>query len=237
MFTEKIKVNSNDVDCLSELKLSSLFKYLQQVATDHVYTLELSHNDLLNKFNLLWVILRMEVRIIRTPKLDEELTLSTHPGDQKAFIFPRFFQAYDKDGKLVITASSIWTVIDATTRKVSMKPEGIVVLGEECKDDIEFPIKINGEASSLVDTRTVRYSDIDMNGHLNNTQYIEYILDTHNSEFYKRHRIYSIIVNYDKEIKDGDVVALYSNNKKPEIIKGLSNNVNSFMVQLEYEER
>ena len=38
----------------------------------------------------------------------------------------------------------------------------------------------------LVETRKVRYSDIDLNGHLNNTKYIDYIVDIHDSDFYKK---------------------------------------------------
>ena len=237
MFKEKVLIASTDVDSNYELRLSNLFKILQLVASNHVHTLKVGHEELL-AHNLLWVLIRMEVKIIRTPKLDEEILVTTHPGDQKSFIFPRYFQIYDKKGNLIINASSMWALIDKTTRKVVLKPADLVSLkGETNKEDMPLPEKVIGDASSLVETRRVRYTDIDLNGHLNNTSYIEYIINTHDNEFYKSNRISRIRINYDKEIRPTDAVDIYTNGNIPEIIKGKVGEINNFTAEIEYERR
>ena len=91
MYKEKIKITSIDVDNNFELKLSSLFKIMQEVASNHVESLNVGHYDLL-KHNLLWVVIRIEVKIYKAIKLDDIITVTTHPGEQKSFIFPRYFQ-------------------------------------------------------------------------------------------------------------------------------------------------
>ena len=237
MYKEKVLIASTDVDSNYELRLSNLFKILQLVASNHVHSLGVGHEELL-AHNLLWVLIRMEVKIFKTPLLDEEILVTTHPGEQKSFIFPRYFQIYDKKGNLIINASSMWALIDRTTRKVVLKPADLVsIKGEERKEDMALPEKVLGDASSLVETRHLRYTDIDLNGHLNNTSYIEYIINTHDNDFYKSHRIKSIRINYDKEIRPTDVVDIYTNNSYPEIIKGRVGEINNFTAEIEYEER
>ena len=105
------------------------------------------------------------------------------------------------------------------------------------KNDLELPAKVVGDAKNLVEEKTIKYTEIDLNGHLNNTSYIEYILNTHDEAFYRSHRIKRININYDKEIRSGDKVSLYTNNSLPEIIKGKVGDVNHFTAELEYEER
>ena len=237
MFKEKVQVGSIDVDGSQELKLSSLFKIMQEVASHHVDKYKIGHKELL-AHNMCWVVIRMNVQILKTPKLNDYLTVTTHPGVVRGFIFPRFFQIYDEKGNLVINVSSMWCIIDKTTRRVVLKPsEFDVVKPEHNKDDMEMPEKVSGDSLSLVDTRKVRYSEIDLNGHLNNTEYIEFMLDTHKVDFYKQNRIASILINYDKEIKAGEVVELYSNNNEPEVIRGTVDGANRFTASITYERK
>ena len=88
-----------------------------------------------------------------------------------------------------------------------------------------------------METRKVRYSDVDLNGHLNNTKYIDYILDVHDSEFYKKNRISHFVINYDKELMDNNLFNLYSNSSNPEYIKGEIDGATAFEVNIAYQNR
>ena len=105
------------------------------------------------------------------------------------------------------------------------------------KDDLSLPEKVIDDAQELVDVRKVRYTEIDLNGHLNNTQYIEYILDTHEPVFYKDHRISAINITYEKEIKSGHEVKLYSDKGNPETVRGNVEGAPHFIAKLTYEHR
>ncbi len=237
MYKEKVQITSNDVDQNLELKLSSLFKFLQATASNHAESIKVGHWELF-EHNLLWVVLRMELKIYRTPILDEVITVGTHPGEARSFIYPRFFEVYDSKGKLIIAGSSMWAMIDKNTRHVVVKPQGIKSIpGTVDKDDLPLPVKVIGEAENIKDTRKVKYSEIDLNGHLNNTQYVEFLLDTHEPEFYKSHRISGININYDKEIRSGQVVSMYSNDKDPEVIRGKVDDTEHFSALITYEKR
>lgn len=238
MYQEKVFINSNDVDNHCELKISTIFKYLQQVATNHAEELGVGMEATTNH-GMLWVITRMQVNIYKMPKLLETLTIKTHPGEAMIFIFPRFFEIYNEQGELVISASSTWALLDSSTHKIKMKPfsEDYSFTGEKWDSDLPIPEKVAIEDVYLVDDRKVRFSDIDLNGHLNNTKYIEYIIDTHDMNFYNKYRIKSILVNYEKEIRYNEEVRLYSSGNIPEVIIGDVDGKHCFASKIEYEER
>ena len=90
--------------------------------------------------------------------MNDEIIVCTHPGDTMKFIFPRFYEIYDKKGNLLVAASSLWAVIDAKSRHVLTKPFGEKTLkGEKNKDDIALPERVKLDEVNLVEKRRVRY--------------------------------------------------------------------------------
>ncbi len=238
MYQEKIFVNSNDVDDHFDLKISTIFKYFQQVSTNHSELLGLGKKDTFDK-GMFWVITRMHVKIYKMPKMLDTLTVTTHPGDSMMFIFPRYYQIYDQDGDLCIAASAAWVLLDNKTHKVITKPfgDGYSFKGESLPEDLKLPDRVTYDNVFKVETRKVRYNDIDLNGHLNNTKYIDYIIDTHDINFYKKFRVKEILINYEKEISNNDLVDLYTDGKMPEIIVGDVESAHSFVAKVTYETR
>ncbi len=238
IYAKKILVESSDVDPFLELKLSSLFLYLQDVATEHAEALGVGKSET-QKVHLYWVITRYAVTIHKLPKYCETMVVKTYAGPNMKFIYPRYFQVESESGEVLITASSTWMLIDDRTHRVSMNSyENIVVPYDHIDGEESQPIKVEPSSSaSLFEERVVRYSDIDLNGHLNNTKYIEYICDTHNYEFYKTHRISHVEINYEREVLDGDLVRIYKDENNPEYIRGEANGVTSFETLLTFTNR
>lgn len=237
MYSEKFTVLSTDIDSNLEIRLSSLLRYMQDVATEHASRLKIGHKELLDK-RMIWVIVRMDIKINRLPKIDEEFIVSTHPGETTSFAFPRYFEIYDKHHHLLLSASSLWVIINYDTRKIILKPFSDKKLPFEAdKDDLPSPSKIAESASIKVDERKARYSEVDMNGHINNTHYFDYVLDTHEPSFYQKNVIKSFSINFDKEIMAGEKIELFSNNSSPEIIQGKVDGVNSFTAKVEFASR
>ena len=154
------------------------------------------------------------------------------------FIYPRYYEVYDKKGNLLVAGSSLWVVIDAKSRHVVTKPFGDRDLkGEKNKDDLPLPEKVVIEEVVLKETRKVRYNDIDLNGHLNNVKYIEFMMDLHDKEFYDQYMINEILINYEKECHDSDEVSLYMNDKNDCSIKGMVGDTTSFTAKINFVKR
>ena len=236
MYKEKIIINSNDVDKFLNLKVSSFFKFFQQVSTNHSEKINVGTADTIDK-GMCWVVYRMEVAIYEYPKMNEKIIVTTHPGETNKFIFPRFYEMYSKKGQLLASASSLWIVLNMNTRRIVTRPFGDRVLkGEVSKDDIELPEKIVFDELEKIEDRKVRNSDTDLNGHLNNTKYIDYVLDTNEPGFLDENAVKRILVNYDKELKEGEYVELFAN-KDRNIVQGKRGNDTCFVAQIEYRKR
>ena len=219
MFTKNFIISNNDVDARFDLKVSAIFRLFQDVAMLATRDLKVDSMSL-SKRNIDWVITRMMVEIKRLPKCDEQISVFTYPGKDMAMLYPRYFFITDAKGEIIIRSSSIWCLIDNDTRKVIVDKDVIKKLPEETHDSqLPFPEKIAMPMNQkYVERRVIHYSDLDFNSHMNNVRYIELLTDTHDSCFYKTHQIKSITLNYLKEIKEKEIVDIYSNASNPETI-------------------
>lgn len=57
--------------------------------------------------------------------------------------------------------------------------------------------------------RVIGISDIDVNGHLNNSKYVDFIVDCFSIEQYRSCRVKSIQVNYVQEALPGDTISFF----------------------------
>ena len=92
-----------------------------------------------------------------------------------AVIFPRYF-TIEKDGQLVAEGFSQWTLVDLETRRiVRVKSTGIEV--PEVSVTMTPPERLKSLNIPVTNHYQVVYSDLDMNGHMNNTQYLRVAYD------------------------------------------------------------
>jgi len=238
MYTKKYKLMVTDVDPYFDLKMSALLQILQDVATEHAELLNIGKANTIDK-NMYWVITRYSLTIHQMPKYLQDIVVETYPGDDMKFIFPRYFNIKDEEENLLITISSSWCVLSKDTHRVSLNPfDGRVMEGEHTPNEEPLPTKISvPENLEKVDSRKVRYNDIDLNSHLNNTRYAEFLIDLHDMDFYKDHQISHMEVNFNKEAMLNDRINFYSNNGNPEYLSGRVNDVEIFNAVIKYKQR
>ena len=125
----------------------------------------------------------------------------------------RNFAIVGKDGRKIGYARSVWAMISMQTRKpidlMAMHDGSIVdyVCDEPCPIAKSSRIKIT--ATEPVSTLKARYSDIDVNGHVNSIRYIEHILDLFPLEKYRAERIRRFEMAYVAESYYGDELSFY----------------------------
>ena len=237
MYQKKYYLGVSEVDSNLELKLSSFFIMMQEVATEHAEVLGIGKKNTIDK-GLFWVVTRYSVDVIKAPKYLQTVVVKTYPGDDKKFIFPRYFQVESESGEILIRASSTWCVLKKEDHSISLNPfDGVSLPPEHMENEEPLPKKVLTQDNELIEERDVRYSDTDLNGHLNNVKYIEYIIDLHNSDFYKNNRIKHITINYEKEILAGNKVKLYQSKNNPEYVCGMVDDKSSFHAEITYEKR
>ena len=237
MYQKEFFISNNDVDYRFNLKPANLFRFFQDIAlkaTEEVGADSIS----LSQRGIDWVITRMDVDIKRLPHCNEKITVCTYPGKDLAMLYPRYFYILDSNNEVIVRCSSIWALIDAKTRKVIVDKDTIKKLPGEHQDfELPLPSKIApSENKNLIENRTIHYSDLDFNCHINNVRYVELVMDVHDFEFYKTHRPSFISLNYMKEIREKDQVSVYSDANNPETIEVQVGGGTSFLAKVTFVE-
>ena len=208
MTQEKRLIESTLVDQFQKLKLPSLFGLFQDIATADAEKIGFGHENTTDAGKL-WVFTRVYCEIEEYPTYLSVSDFLTYPNERKAFAFPRQLKVTSQFGKTQAKISSIWALIDKDSRKLIFKPDLPEAEGHHEKDELPLPGKVETKPCSFAYERKIRHSDIDINGHLNNTRYIEMIVDIHDAGFYKRKEIASLLINFETESSEGETIEIY----------------------------
>ena len=212
VYKKAYHIEISDVDFTKKLKLSTLFGYFQEIASEHAENLGLGFDTLIHKYGVTWILMRMRVEIIRNPLWNEEIVVETWPQEPKKLEFERDFYVRDIDGNIIIKGVSTWLMIDIKDRQIK-KSDTIPVEYPPIRKERAIECKLGKiKASGALQTaytKVVGYSDIDLNLHLNNSKYIDYITDCFSIESHQKYSVKSIEVSYLNEALPGDTLTLY----------------------------
>ena len=218
LFEKTYRLETIHLDRHGRLKPSVMLYFAQEAATGHCDLLKLDYATLGEK-RLFWAIVRTRLQVERTPVEGEVLTVKTWPMPTTRAAFPRATEAYDSEGKPVFRCLSLWVLMDMDTRKMVLPQhsgialDGIVQGGELMPPGSIFPKE--GEHTFY---RTVGYTELDRNGHVNNTRYVDWANDLLSSDFHKEHTLKELTICYQSEAYQGDQIALnWQVNDGPEL--------------------
>lgn len=177
----------------------------------------------LNEDNYTWVLSRLAIELDEMPYQYEPFSIQTWVENVYRLFTDRNFAIIDKDGRKIGYARSVWAMISLNTRKpadlLTLHEGGITdyVCDEPCP--IEKPSRIKVEAKSPSAVLQAKYSDIDINGHVNSIRYIEHILDLFPIEMYRKKRITRFEMAYVAESYYGDELSFYLDEQQEDVFQ------------------
>ncbi len=208
MYEQTFLVSHQDADCFGRLKASALFYYAQEVAANHSALLGADHQTLSQK-ELFWAVIRTRVELERLPALGETVTVRTWPMPATRVAYPRATEALDGQGKLLFRMHSLWVLMDRTARTMVLPGKsGIGVPGALLGTEAAAPGSLPAMPTENTVFRTVQFSELDKNLHLNNTRYIDYMTDLLPGSFHQAHTPSEICVSYLAEVREGERLRL-----------------------------
>jgi acyl-ACP thioesterase len=123
--------------------------------------------------------------------------------------YPRATVCYDEAGQEVFRIISLWVIMNLDTRAMILPGKsGIQVAGLCQGTELPAPASLAPAVTNNHKTRTVRYSDLDRNGHMNNCRYLEWAGDLLPSPFHKEHQMKEFVVCYLSEAREGEQLEL-----------------------------
>ncbi len=180
VWRETYQIRSYEVDCRNRLSMLSMFSFMQEAASKHAAALGVSIHQLLAE-NYTWLLSRLKIRIASYPGWNDALQVSTWPSGTQQLFALRDFQLQDGGGQTIAAAVSAWLVIDLEKRRpVRIGPfverlrpvEGGHILPDRL--DKLAPLRDHTHERNFA----VRYSDLDINQHVNNVSFVEWVLES-----------------------------------------------------------
>lgn len=209
VFTQTYEIKDNMVDCQGYLRPSQILFIAQDMGGRHCKELALSYDEMAAK-GLFWAVSRHRVQITRIPKSGEILRVETWAMPATAAAYPRSVVAYDEQGKECFRAISLWVIMTLDTRKMlSPSKSGIELAGVVRGLELASPKGLVPRDMDTSVSRKVCYSDIDRNGHMNNTRYMEWMDDLFPSDFHRTHRLKELLMCYLAESREGQTLDMH----------------------------
>ena len=211
-YIQNYTVPCYDTDASWRLKPTSFMNLAQEAAGQHAVHLGFGYDDLI-KTNTAWILSRMHIEFVDTPKWRDELTFSTwHKGLDRLF-YLRDFILTDAQGNPKVKATSSWLVLNLETRRLVRDPELMEDGTVNTENVIETPadkVQMPKDMEPVLALEhVVAYSDVDMNAHTNNAMYMQWAMDAVEYELVSSRTLKAFTINFNHETKAGDHVMIY----------------------------
>ena len=208
IYQRNFSVPAAATDCFGRMKASQILMLLQEVAGDHSALLGTAREELIQK-GMFWAVIRHRVQITRLPHTGEVLTAQTWPMPTTRTAYPRSTVVYDADGKECFRSISLWVLMDEKTRAMILPGKsGITVDGALMGSELTVPGSLALHPLENRVQRTVRFTDLDINGHMNNCRYLDWVCDTLPGHFHRDHPISEFTVCYLSEAREAEDLSL-----------------------------
>lgn len=201
----------SDFDVTSCVKTHRIMELMQDAATTHAEKLGIGW-DYMDSQGLFWIL--SKVKIIFHKPLDRNtrgFKLYTWPIEANRLYMERRFEAVDEFGETLFSSSTLWMILERDSRKIASRDVVAKYYGfdfdtAQCCCDANFDRVRLDETYALAYTSEVRRTQLDINKHVNNTNYINYALDVLGLD----DNVCAVEIVYNKELKLGDVVSVFN---------------------------
>ena len=208
IYSQNFTLKDMDVDCFGRMKLSTLLTCAQEVAGKHSALLGADYDSLLKK-NLFWAVSRHAVQISRLPLLGETITVETWPMPTTRVAYPRSLVAFDAGGNELFRSISLWVLMDMANRSMVLPGKsGVEVNGTLTGGELATPHSLIPRDMPNAMQRTVTYTCLDRNGHMNNTRYLDWVEDLLPASFHQKATPKELVICYLNEAKEGQNLLL-----------------------------
>ncbi|XVF26693.1 hypothetical protein REPUB_Repub14bG0040100 [Reevesia pubescens] len=213
VFQQELVVRSFDIGTDGKMSIVALANYLQETSLNYCESIGLLSDGFstaeMSKRDLVWVFYKMHIAVDRYPSWHDVVQVNTwiyESGKNGLGVDWTFSDL--KTGNTLILASSLCMMMNKKTRKLSK-------FIKEARMEIKpyfmpncYPMVENRRKLQLIDIDTADsirlalspgWNDLDVNQHVNNVKYIEWIFEGAPSSIMESHQLSSISLEFRKE--------------------------------------
>ena len=216
IWTQNFQVTSYLVNPQKKLGIYSLLNLLQDAAWMHATHLGHGHDETL-KGKTAFVLTRQKVVMDSWPVWGDSISIRTWVRPLQGPFAVRDFEIV-KNEKIIGTCSTSWILMNLETRSAVLTALDV----EPFVSRTDYKLPYDAKKVTIKDpleprsTFEVRNSDLDMNEHVNNTRYVQWILDSIPREWHRQFILHEYEVNFLAETHSGDKVEIMMSPERPD---------------------
>lgn len=177
IYERKYETSPEQFDQYGRLKPSAILYFAQEAAGDHAQQLGTGWETLQEK-GLFWAVIRTKAEVLLQPRQGETVTVRTWPMPTTRTAYPRSVTGFDSEGRTLFKVMSLWVLMDVQSRAMVLPGKsGVTVEGITVGGELESPRALPVREPDSVQTRTVGTEHLDRNGHMNNTRYMDWVME------------------------------------------------------------
>ncbi|MEW4354061.1 acyl-ACP thioesterase domain-containing protein [Streptococcus pneumoniae] len=208
IFQMEMKIPFDMSDVNGHIKIPQLILLSLQVSEMQSEYLGISDQDLLEKHQLVWIVTDYEMTIHRLPAFGDQIRIETEALSYNRLFCYRRFTIFDQEGQILVEMLASFVMMNKETRKVHpVDGELIAPYQSEFNKKVirgpKYPKLEDGEQKDF----QVRFYDLDMNGHVNNSKYLDWVFEAMGVEFLCEYVPRKINLKYVKEVRSDSCVS------------------------------
>lgn len=212
IYAEPFAYRSAEIGPDGTINLYRIADLLQDTAGRHADALGFGMDDL-GDTGTTWALTKLHILVQRPLVGGEAYTIQTWPAGTHRLWAIRRYRLLDTNGSEVGQAISHWMILDRVTHRPQRLPESLTGRNWPEPPAPEATWANFGEVSSLdvqSDTFNVRITEIDINNHVNNANYLAWALNESSSRLYPDRVAVEAEVLFEAEAKFGDTIQILS---------------------------
>ena len=211
-WTSSYPILTSNCDLAGAWRPSAILEACQEAAGVHSHQLGVGRLQLIHD-RIVWVLIRGEVEMDRYPRIGETVEIETFHRPTRHWFFPRYFRIRSQEtGEELGRCGSMWMLLNLDTRR--SVPPGSVSSRMPDNSDMEptldhLPIQVQPLAADpeIIPYVPV-YSDLDVNGHVNNARYMDLCCNTLGIHCMESMQLKHFAINYHAEIRPDQNISL-----------------------------
>ncbi len=182
--------------------------FCQEMAEEHADSYGFGYDWVMSN-RTAWVQVQGDFELLRRPEWKEKINLRTNTGKAGALMAGRFVEMTDEAGNVLARADMQWVIIHFDTRRpiplkrteLPLDKPAVTICSPANYPEWEAEAAPAAEAEQTASRR-----DVDFNGHINNSAYLIWVLDTLPEKLKPGEEIQRYRINFRRESHTGDTM-------------------------------
>lgn len=222
------KLITSDTDFKRELKPSAILNFFQETAGINSENMGIGYTDL-HPRGLFWVLSKIYVELENPVLYGDTVRIATWPHKPNKAIFERSF-SISENNETRVRALSRWCLLEAATGRIAhasqIEHREDLLIEERAVNFNDWRIPPLDEKGEPRFSIKIAHSEYDLNYHVNNIKYADYVFNCFSIEELTSRRLKSFQINYVKQSHEKDTLCFYRSrvDENTYLVEGVKNN-------------